>query len=63
MKHFNIGDLVEYKNKLSIITDKQENLVVGDDFVSYMYRLHDETRWILDHFLNEVENEQLELEI
>lgn len=63
MKQFNIGDLVQYKNKLSIITEKKGNIAVGDDYVSFMYHLHDETRWILDHFLSEVENEQLELGI
>lgn len=54
-KEYNIGDLVQYKNKLSIITEKQENLVVGDDFTSFMYRLHDESRWILGQFVYEVE--------
>jgi hypothetical protein len=57
VKQFNIGDLVEYKNKLSIITGKKVNIAVGDDYVSYMYQLHDETRWILDHFLREVKDE------
>ena len=54
-KEHNIGDLVQYKNKLSIITDKQTNLIGGNGWDTFMYKLHDEIRWILGQFVYEVE--------
>jgi len=54
-KEFQVGDLVQYKNKLHIITDKQTNLIGGNGWDTFMYRLHDESRWILGQFVYEVE--------
>ena len=57
MKKFEIGDLVEYKRKLYLVVDKQDNLLIGEDFHSYMYRLDGVERWVLDHFLEKVDHE------
>ena len=54
MKKFWIGDLVEYKNKLHLVTGVQTNNQIGNEIYSYMYRLDGVNRWILDHFVYEV---------
>lgn len=57
MKKFEIGDLAEYKGKLHLVVEKQDNLLIGEDFHSYMYQLDGVERWILDHFLEKVDHE------
>ena len=60
-KEHDIGDLVEYKQKLHLVTNKQENFN-GLDLYTYMYRLDGIERWILGQFVYEVKDE-LELGI
>jgi len=53
-KEHDIGDLVEYKQKLYLITNKQENFNALDLY-TYMYQLDGIDRWILGQFVYEVE--------
>ena len=53
-KEYNIGDLVEYKQKLHLVVNKQENFN-GLGLATYMYRLDGIDRWILGQFVYEVE--------
>ena len=55
-KEYNIGDLVEYKQKLHLVVNKQENLN-GLGLTTYMYRLDGIDRWILGQFVYEVDDE------
>jgi hypothetical protein len=53
-KEYNIGDLVEYKQKLHLVVNKQVNMNFLDLY-TYMYRLDGIDRWILGQFVYEVE--------
>lgn len=53
-KEYNIGDLVEYKQKLHLVVNKQVNMNALDLY-TYMYRLDGIDRWILGQFVYEVE--------
>jgi len=53
-KEYNIGELVEYKQKLHLVVNKQENFN-GLGLATYMYRLDGIDRWILGQFVYEVE--------
>lgn len=53
-KEYSIGDLVEYKEKLHLVVNKQENFN-GLGYKSYMYRVDGIDRWILGQFVYEVE--------
>ena len=55
-KKFEIGDLVEYKQKLHLVVNKQENFN-GLGLKTYMYRLDGIDRWILGQFVYGVEDE------
>ena len=52
-KEYNIGDLVEYKQKLHLVVNKQVNMNALDLY-TYMYRLDGIDRWILGQFVYEV---------
>jgi len=53
---YEVGDLVEYKKKLYLVTEVQENHIdIEDEKSTYMYRLHGVNRWILDCFIGEPE--------
>jgi len=54
IKEHDIGDLVEYKQKLHLVTSKQENFN-GLGLATYMYQLDGIDRWILGLFVYEVE--------
>jgi len=54
--NYQIGDLVEYKQKLHLVVSKQENFN-GLGLTTYMYRLDGIDRWVLEQFVYEVENE------
>jgi len=53
-KEYNIGDLVEYKQKLHLVVNKQVNMNFLDLY-TYMYQLDGIERWILGQFVYEVE--------
>lgn len=53
-KEYNIGDLVEYKQKLHLVVNKQVNMNALDLY-TYMYQLDGIDRWILGQFVYEVE--------
>jgi len=53
-KEYNIGDLVEYKQKLHLVVNKQVNMNFLDLY-TYMYQLDGIDRWILGQFVYEVE--------
>ena len=55
-KEYSIGDLVEYKQKLHLVVNKQENFN-GLGLTTYMYRLDGIDRWILGQFVYEVQDE------
>ena len=52
-KEYNIGDLVEYKQKLHLVVNKQVNMNALDLY-TYMYQLDGIDRWILGQFVYEV---------
>ena len=52
-KEYNIGDLVEYKQKLHLVVNKQVNMNFLDLY-TYMYQLDGIERWILGQFVYEV---------
>ena len=52
-KEYNIGDLVEYKQKLHLVVNKQVNMNALDLY-TYMYRLDGIDRWILGQFVYEI---------
>ena len=49
-----IGDIVEYKRKIHIVTDAQYDLKGNENLYTAMYRLDGISRWILDCFLEQV---------
>ena len=53
-KEYSIGDLVEYKQKLHLVVNKQVNMNALDLY-TYMYQLDGIDRWILGQFVYEVE--------
>ena len=53
-KEYNIGDLVEYKQKLHLVVNKQVNMNALDLY-TYMYQLDGIDRWILGQFVYQVE--------
>ena len=58
-KKFEIGDLVQYKNKLYLVTDREYNPYDGQDgerIYTYLYRLHDlPDRRVMDMFVEKVQ--------
>ena len=58
-KKFEIGDLVEYKNKLYLVADREYSPYFNDDgtrLYTYLYRFHDlPDRQIMDMFVEKVQ--------
>ena len=58
-KKFEIGDLVEYKNKLYLVADREYSPFDDDDgerLYTYLYRFHDlPDRQVMDMFVEKVQ--------
>ena len=58
-KKFEIGDLVEYKNKLYLVTDREYSPYddqEGERIYTYLYRFHDlPDRQVMDMFVEKVQ--------
>ena len=58
-KKFEIGDLVQYKNKLYLVADREYSPYDDEDgerLYTYLYRLHDlPDRQVMDMFVEKVQ--------
>lgn len=58
-KKFEIGDLVQYKNKLYLVADREYKPCDDEDgeiLYTYLYRLHDlPNRQVMDMFVEKVQ--------